>query len=364
MKEKEKGKIQSVTIENFTCFENVHLDFSTGINLFIGENGTGKTHVLKILYNLFMHNPIAEAIMKMPDEKINKKADWYGIIDNFFQNFGHNVNLAKKGKSFYKITSVFDSQKAISLKSTKKTDSRYTNEYGGSDNLHFPLDLKPLYIPSNEILSIYKGFIDIYLKKELGYDKIYFDLAVALSGNKLKGDYLLKAEKLISEIKTELDIDIEDRDGKFSIIFNKENLEIDASLAAEGIKKLAQIMRLVLNGNISKDTILFIDEPEVNLNPKYIRLFANFLMALSKAGVQIFVATHDYLLAHYLSTKADYREVTDAPPMKFFAFYKENNASQVESGESLAEIQNNTLLDEYAALYDMEGQLFSDTLKK
>ena len=52
MSEQDKGKIQALTVQNFTCFEDVSFEFSTGINVFIGENGTGKTHILKLLYAL------------------------------------------------------------------------------------------------------------------------------------------------------------------------------------------------------------------------------------------------------------------------------------------------------------------------
>ena len=42
--------IKSIKLENFTVFENISCDFSLGLNMFIGENGTGKTHLLKVLY--------------------------------------------------------------------------------------------------------------------------------------------------------------------------------------------------------------------------------------------------------------------------------------------------------------------------
>ena len=63
MSEQNKGKIQALTVQNFTCFEDVSFEFSTGINVFIGENGTGKTHILKLLYAL---------INSHQDEKIDK----------------------------------------------------------------------------------------------------------------------------------------------------------------------------------------------------------------------------------------------------------------------------------------------------
>ena len=42
--------IQSIGLKNFTVFKDFQLDVSTGINVFIGKNGTGKTHLLKAIY--------------------------------------------------------------------------------------------------------------------------------------------------------------------------------------------------------------------------------------------------------------------------------------------------------------------------
>lgn len=41
--------MRHITLGNFTVFQNVDIDFSRGLNVFIGENGMGKTHVLKAL---------------------------------------------------------------------------------------------------------------------------------------------------------------------------------------------------------------------------------------------------------------------------------------------------------------------------
>ena len=38
--------IQKIKLKNFTVFEDFELEFSQGINVFIGENGTGKTHII------------------------------------------------------------------------------------------------------------------------------------------------------------------------------------------------------------------------------------------------------------------------------------------------------------------------------
>ena len=43
--------LKRMTLENFTVFRHLEMDFSRGVNIFIGENGMGKTHVMKALYS-------------------------------------------------------------------------------------------------------------------------------------------------------------------------------------------------------------------------------------------------------------------------------------------------------------------------
>ncbi len=45
-------KIQDLSLKNFTAFDEADFNFCPGINIFIGANSTGKSHVLKIIYTL------------------------------------------------------------------------------------------------------------------------------------------------------------------------------------------------------------------------------------------------------------------------------------------------------------------------
>ena len=366
MKEKEKGKIQSVTIENFTCFEKVHLDFSTGINLFIGENGTGKTHVLKALYAMLRKNPSFESIKLTLEQNGEKGLEYeYSTLSNIEEVF-KDVDCSRDKSNKYTIDIKFDNNGVVNFKFNFKSSQgfRRTN-VPLQDNPKFLDNLKPLFIPSAEMLSWFKGFVPAYEQRENGFDATFYDLGKALSLLPLRDNVIPNKKEMLELIEETTNILVTQVNGEFYVsVKEKDSKAFNSSRVASGINKLAQMIYLIRNGSLTKDTILFWDEPEVNLNPKYIRLVADFLMALAKAGVQIFVATHDYLLAHYLSTKADYREVTDAPPMKFFAFTKGEGGTEVEDAESLAGIQNNTLLDEYADLYELESDLFRQTMKK
>ena len=50
--------------------------------------------------------------------------------------------------------------------------------------------------------------------------------------------------------------------------------------------------------------VLFWDEPETNLNPKLYGVVIEVLLELQRLGVQIFLATHDYVVLKELDLRA------------------------------------------------------------
>ena len=365
MTENFENKISRLELTNFTCFSEASFEFRSGINVFIGENGTGKTHILKLLYAMANNGRKEYINFPLPSQptahKLMRVA--FAISDYFNkQRFSlQELWRQQSKKSLLKIYLFINKNNKIFISSTNSGSS-----YNMDSDYVNPDEILPnksiLFLPPNEMISWSKGFINLYQNKEVGFEKIYYDLALALDGPLLRNGAKEEAEKLLSEIKAALDIEVEKKDGQYLIKY-KNNAAINAAMNATGINKLAQIIYLIMNGSLTKDSILFWDEPEVNLNPKYISLVAKFLQTLSKSGVQIFVATHDYLLIHQLSLAAEYREQTDAPPMRFFSLQKDENGTIVESGDTLVQINNNAILDEYAAFYDLETSLFAKSRK-
>lgn len=44
--------IKKIIVKNFTILMNEEISFSPHLNIIIGENGTGKSHLLKLLYSV------------------------------------------------------------------------------------------------------------------------------------------------------------------------------------------------------------------------------------------------------------------------------------------------------------------------
>jgi len=56
--------IQTLDIQNFTILPNDTWRFASGLNVVVGENGLGKTHLLKLRYALLKPMPTPKSSPK------------------------------------------------------------------------------------------------------------------------------------------------------------------------------------------------------------------------------------------------------------------------------------------------------------
>lgn len=342
--------IDRLHLKNFTCFEDDTFEFCKGINVFIGKNGTGKTHIMKSLAASMKANSLFSV-------STSKTKDKYGELladklKGYFKpdTLGHLVNKYGSGPAFVDIK--FDSgnltygfsEKALLV----KTDN---NSY--IEQSHF------IYIPPREMFSLFDGFISLYDRREISFDETYLDLAKAMDAAPLKNEALEEAKKMLLPVLNKWNINVIKKGNSFYIW--DDSKEYEAHLVAEGLRKVATLLYLCLNGELKPDSILFWDEPESNLNPALISIIVDLLMSFAQNyGVQVFLSTHDYLVSHKLSLMAEYN-VASSPEMRFFSLYKKEGAHHIETevADTLAEITHNPILEEYAAFYDLENQYIS-----
>ena len=207
---------------------------------------------------------------------------------------------------------------------------------------------------------MYEGFIGAYERRELSFDETVNDVCLALNAPRLRRNQLSEGlESLLKPLKAVLP-GVTPREGRFYLREPQQEW-MEAHLAADGLRRVGTLQYLVLNGAIARGAVLFWDEPETNLNPKLITVVAAVLLKLAAAGVQVFVATHDYLLTNEISLAAEY-ETPDglAANTKFFCFSRPGprEAVEIQAGGTLAEIEANPILEEFAAHYDREQELF------
>jgi predicted ATPase len=360
--------INSLKIKNFTEFEQAHFDFSDGLNVIIGDNSTGKSHLLKLVY----------AIASVWHEAKAEQNDIPGHISSGGSDSWWQRRLAEKLVKVFKPDKLghlhrFGQETETEIEATlsSATESEgCTLKFQFSETsktevlliqkpLFFPSAM-PLFLPEKEVLSWYPGFTGFYKKHRLAIEETYYDLCEALSYPLLENpDQILiePLEKIIGgQVKLELD--------RFYIHYPEQgNREI--SLIAEGLRKLAMLTYLIANDSLKTGTILFWDEPETNLNPRIMKQVADLLLKFVQNGVQIILTTHYLFLMKELSLQVNHSKGSKGKiPAKFFSLAQgkdELNHIKVESGEVLADLQTIVALDEELAFFDREQAAFYAT---
>jgi predicted ATPase len=349
-------KVQKLVVEQFTAFDaQTEFEFNPGINVFIGANSTGKTHVLKAMYTLLKiceraQLDIPEGLTSetgMEQLKVMAQRKFEKVFKP--DRIGRLVNRSHRGQRTGKVELTYQG-KSIAVEIASKS-----NKFSIT-SAALPEPVSSVFLPAHEFLSAYQGFIAAYEKRETAFDETYYDLAVALNATPLLGKRQEEIKSLVDPLEKAIQGGKVTQDnGKFYVKLPEGNLE--SSLVAEGYRKLAGLIYLLNNGSLTQNGILFWDEPEANLNPRLVTTIVKTLKILAASGMQIFISTHDYLVSQELSLVTEYGEWKD---IRFFAFQPPKRGAGVtfEGGDSLAEISHNPILDEFAAYYDRETGLF------
>lgn len=268
--------------------DGFHLEFGDGINVIIGENGVGKTSLLKMIY----------AATQWSNTNVNtgKTKD---LLHYFSSNIDDNTALInydfKEDYCYYKVTD-----------GTHKFEHSLSHNGISNYDQWLGLNMQSVMIPTTEMLSHSRSFLALNEKFNMPFDGTQVDIIVnaSLPETRKIPDNMIPILDKISDV---IDGTIVFENDIFYVL-KKDGRKTEFSLEAEGLRKLGLLWKLVRNGLLEKDSILLWDEPEANLNPELYPLIAEILLELQKNGVQIFLATHSYNFAKYLEIRRENKE--------------------------------------------------------
>jgi len=329
--------IKSIKLQNFTLFKNNYLEFSNGLNIIIGENGTGKTQLLKLIYTLIQSNNTIENKSTFPIQielefMIEKKLKSIFMAESI-------ENLISKGKDESQVILDLDKYK-IDFNFILKEKQQMSID---RDKLIEKLYKKDaLFLPAKEMISFYTGFSSIY--NQTSFDETFRDLALNLGKLVPKNRVLEKFEEnILLELEEILHGKIILENNRFYLL-EKDGNKREITLVAEGARKLGTIFHLLANGTIEKGSVIFWDEPEANLNSKYIKYIAKMLISLEKSGIQIFIATHSLFLIKEIEIVKAREKKSD---IKYFSFgFDENNSLRISQNIEFDYLDDLVILDE------------------
>jgi predicted ATPase len=332
------GRIQisALEIENFTVFKKVNIAFSKGLNIIIGENATGKSHLLRLIYSIIKTNNHLSLNNSFDKTSFQRKAAQ--DLSNIFcvEKVG---NLVHKSKNDVKEAAIKLDFSKYSLKLIFRQKSEVEVTIEALPEKLF--EKKAVFIPTKEMLSIFPGFTLLYRRREIEFDETYYDLCSALELPLLKNIHSYPEKyDIIKSFEDILNGKIKIENGRFYLeTRDKGSLEI--TIIAEGIRKIALLSYLISNDSLDKDSILFWDEPESNLNPRLIKRIAKTLLELSSYGVQLFIATHSLFLLKELEILK-----TKQSNMKYFSLSMQDDYIEVIQGNTIEDLEELVSLDE------------------
>lgn len=336
--------VKSLKLENFTVLPNEIFLFSKNLNVIVAENGCGKTHLLKVIYSLLEVTSNEKNRLTKTDlqksfarKLVNVfRPDNLGRLTKRVQGRGKaGITLELNQYTHSVLNFSTSSSTEVKLEKIGLTENQYTNT--------------AIFLPSRELITLCPWFNSLYLNNSIPFEETWFDTCVQLSLPLARGPRLNKIRILLNPIEEAMGGTVYEENGRFYLSLTSKAGKIEAPLVAEGLRKFVMIARLIATGALLDKGYLFWDEPEANLNPKLIKVAAEIIFALSKQGIQVFIATHSLFLLREL-------EILQSKEKKFssryFSLVASNDGVKLEQGDNMHSLDTIVALDENLAQSD------------
>lgn len=339
--------LKSLKIKNFTVFPEVTLQFGSQLNVFIGENGTGKSHLLKLAYSILAASSRGEKESGAPNPTADALAN--GLAKKLRGVFrpdqlGHLVRRDGPQAPVDPCQVDCDFAHAplnmgfsIAAKSTSEIEITEC-----PDEWVFP-GKSPVFVPTKEIISLGAEFVSTYELSEIRFEETWRDAALRLAYPLAKGHRIEQVKPMLEPLEALLDGTIELSSGGSFYLVNASGRR-EMHLVAEGLRKIAMLARMIATGAFVNKGYLFWDEPEANLNPKIIKTIARAILQISMNGVQVFVASHSLFLLRELFILQQTEFTT--MDSRCFGLHECGDGVEVRQGASIDDVGEIAALDE------------------
>lgn len=318
--------LKRLHLKNFTVFADADFEFSPGLNVLVGTNGTGKSHVLKLGY-------VAESARfsisrQFTSEQLDApsitSAAWTATLYKSLPDVFLSAQIAPLIRwgvnEEAEIEVDFGSNQKLLFELTPATmgaDTK-TASIGASSASAITVEVfKPVFIPAKEILSL-SWMLPGSEQLVAPIEKTYLDLLNQLRLLPLRKPEEAQAIRVLTDL---LGGEVREEGDKYYLV-DKTGRRTGIGMIAEGLRKFGTLQKLLANGSLTENTTLFWDEPEANLNPALLRELAKILAELARQGFQIILATHSMSLLkefHILSREKNKEKL----PIRYFGLNAE-----------------------------------------
>lgn len=337
--------IDNIKLERFTAFESLDMAFSPRLNVIIGENGCGKTHLLKLVYAAcdisVSQKNFAEKLNRVflpSDEQIGRLVKRRSGSSTGTVEVQRTVMVADKPRSL-----------SLRLSMSNHTREPAKATLSGSYKQWQEHPLTSVYIPVKDMMANAPGFRSLYSLRHIHFEEVYADIIDRAFLGTLKGPTDKDRKRLLDILQQSMAGKVVTRNEEFFL--KSPQGELEFTLLAEGIRKLGLLWVLIQNGTLLDGSVLLWDEPEANLNPKLMRTVVQILIELQRLGVQVFVTTHNYTVLKEFELQLQSQD-----RVLFHSLFRDADdlGVQVASFSRYEDLQPNAIDDTLGELADRE----------
>ena len=323
--------VTKIKLERFTAFKDLEVEFSPGINALVGANGTGKTHLMKACYAACLsfgmtHDYLERLIgLFLPSGRDGKRLLHQG---------------SEGGGGFIEVD-WGSSRLSMSLTAQGREQSKTITG-------NWPFGVEAAYIPAKDMLANAPGFLSLHAARLIHFEDVYKDILFKADLPALREPVDDAHQRMLESLEQVIGGKVTLRGEEFFL--SSAETDIEFTLLAEGWRKLGLLWLLIGNGILRNGSVLFWDEPEANLNPKMFRVVIGVLLELQRAGVQVFFATHDYVILKELDL-----QMTEEDQVAFHSLYRDATGEiACHTTDRYLDIHPNAIGEAFDDLYDRQ----------
>ncbi|MCC8103585.1 MAG: ATP-binding protein [Clostridiales bacterium] len=244
-------QINDVCLKSYGAIGNFQCSHFSNINLIIGENGTGKTYFLKALYSMVrsLEEYKRGDDVKSLNDVLSEKLRWTFQIDKL----GDMVTRSSMDSLVFDI-------RIGNIKAYYQFSQNTTNKVKNVTEPAIGKNGNSIFIPAKEVLSLFSIILKSReVDRVFGFDDTYYDLAKALRIAPSKGknfSAFSNSRKIVSDVING-SVNYDEESGKW-YYKNKKNQKFSIGATSEGVKKIAIMDRLLANGYLNPNSIIFI----------------------------------------------------------------------------------------------------------
>ncbi len=302
-------ELRSVELTHFGAFRECTFSWGPGLNLVTGTNGTGKTHLLRLIAAGFGHwsgMPFGQGVRELflgPGEPVSRllfrdPTVREGVVAFRMDRGFWSFRLGDSGRR--PMTFSVQIQSGLA-----QLETRFPRAF------LFPLGIAP-WLPSG--------------------------------GKPCPG-----MKPMVARIEKSMPGRVVTR-GKELRVSNTRG-EIGISLVTPVVRQLGFLSLLLRRGLMAPGSILLWDIPEADAGPTFMGVVAELLLSLQRSGIQVIVATRDYVLLKEIDLQ---RQSED--DIRYHSLYRDEREDRIRVSESddFSGMAPNPASEAFRSLFDRD----------